>query len=145
MDKISKKLDNSIDELASKAPFEIDDIVLDKAVEKAVEKEVNYSVHRTIERDIHKQVAGIVESEYNRIKDTVLAELVSESSKIDVARVRASVEEAAKKVALKKFDDNLDDILKDYKSNLESVTKIYQSFAEAATPSRERETILKIV
>lgn len=143
--KIGEKLDKSVDELASDVPIEVDDAVVNRAIEKAVAREVNHGVHKTMEAEVHKQVVGFVNSEYSTIKDTVLSEVTEAASKIDVNRVRADVEKAAKEHALKKFDTNLDDIVNNYKSNLENVTKIYRTFADATSPTRDRETILKIV
>ena len=150
MAKISETLDRSIEELAGRTPVDIPNDMVERAVEKAVAYEVKQAVAKTsdsviaeVKRDIHKQVGDAVEGEYSKIKDTVLEELTSAASKIDVKRVRADVERAAKERALEKFDDNLDDILDDYKDNLRNVTKIYKSFADAATPS-SRETVLRI-
>lgn len=150
MAKISEKLDRSIEELAGSTPVDIPNDMVERAVEKAVAYEVKQAVAKTsdsviaeVKRDIHKQVGDAVEGEYSKIKDTVLEELTSAASKIDVKRVRADVERAAKERALEKFDDNLDNILDDYKDNLRNVTKIYKSFADAATLS-SRETVLRI-
>lgn len=143
--KIGKKLDKTIDELADDTPIEVNDIVVNRAVEHAVEKEVVRAVNRTVYSEIHNQVKNVVENEYSTIKNTVLSETVNAAAKIDVNRVKSDVEKAAKEQALKKFDDNLDSIVGDFKSNLENVTKIYKTFADAATPTRDRETILRIV
>ena len=143
--KIAEKLDKSVDELASDIPIEIDGAVVNRAIEKAVTREVNRDVRKTMETEVHKQVVGFVNAEYSNIKDTVLSEVTDAAAKIDVNRVKADVEKAAKEQALKKFNDNLDDIVGNFKSNLENVTKIYRTFADATTPMRDRETILKIV
>ena len=143
MEKIADKLDKSIDELSNDAPIDISDTVVKEAVRKAAEKEVRYTVRKITETETRKQVSAIVDSEYSNIKDAVLTEVTNSAAKIDVNRVRGEVEKAAKAQALKKFDDNLDEIMTDYKNNLSNVTKIYKSFADAAVPS-PKETVLKI-
>lgn len=151
MAKISEKLDCSIDELANNTQVDIPDSMVERAVEKAVSEHVKQAVSRATDRivvdvknDIHKQVSDAVESEYSRIKDTVLKELTDEAAKIDAKRVRSDVERAAKERALEKFDDSLDDILEDYKGNLNNVSRIYKSFADAVTPSNNGGTVLRI-
>ena len=151
MAQISKKLDRSIDELSSQTEIVIPTDMIERAVEKAVAHEVKQivgkatdEVKRSIKQDIHKQVSDAIESEYARIKESVLEELVVEAAKIDTKRVRSDVEKAAKEMALAKFEANLDDILEDYKGQLANVAKIYKSFADAATPSPSSGTVLRI-
>lgn len=154
MAKISEKLDRSIEELASNTPVDIPNDLIERAVEKAVAYEVKQAVSKAtdvaivaVKRDIHKQVVDAVEAEYSNIKGTVLEELVSEASKIDAKRVRADVEKAAKEIALEKFDDNLDDILKKHNDELENVTKIYKAIADTVAPSgrsNDNEVVLRL-
>lgn len=153
MAKISEKLDCSIEELASKTPVDIPDEMIERAVEKAVAAEAKQAVSKatdvaivSVKRDIHKQVSDAVESEYSDIKGAVLEELVAEAAKIDAKRVRSDVEKAATDIALKKFDDNLDDILQKHNSELENVTKIYKAIADAVVPnkSNDNEMVLRI-
>ena len=143
--RIGKKLDKSIDELASDIPVEIDEVVVKRAIERTVKEEVTRTVNNIVKDEVHKQVNDIVANEYSTIKDTVLCKLTESAAKINVDRVKSDVEKAAKERALKKFDDNLDDILGDFKNNLENVSKIYRSFADMASPNSSRETVLKIV
>lgn len=162
MAKISENLDRSIEELASSTPVDIPNDMIERAVEKAVAYEVKQAVSKTTDRviadvkkDIHKQVSDAVESEYSNIKDTVLEELTAEAAKIDVKRVRADVERAAKEHALNKFDDKLDDIVDDFKEkceeylddckdNLGVINKVYKTFADAMTPNNSKGTVLHI-
>lgn len=153
MAKISEKLDRSIEDLASDVPIDIPSSMIERAVEKAVAAEAKQAVGKAtdaaivaVKRDIHKQVVDAVESEYSNIKGTVLEELVTEASKIDAKRVRADVERAAKEIALEKFDDNLDDILKKHNDELENVTKIYKAIADAVAPnkSNDNEVVLRL-
>lgn len=153
MAKISEKLDRSIEDLASNMPIDIPSGMIERAVEKAVAAEAKQAVSKAmdaaivaVKRDIHKQVTDAVESEYSNIKGTVLEELVTEASKIDAKRVRADVERTAKEIALEKFDDNLDDILKKHNDELENVTKIYKAIADAVAPtkSNDNEVVLRL-
>lgn len=153
MAKISENLDRSIDELASRTPVDIPDSMIERAVEKAVSAEVKTAVGKItdaamvdVKRDIHKQVSDAVESEYSNVKDTVLDELVTAASKIDVHRVRTDIEKAAKVKALAKLDDNLDDILSNFNDQLKNTSKIYTSIADAMTGYKAggKETVLRI-
>ena len=153
MAKISEKLDRSIEDLASDVPIDIPNDMIERAVEKAVAAEAKQAVSKAtdaaivaVKRDIHKQVTDAVESEYSNIKETVLEELVTEASKIDAKRVRADVERAATEIALEKFDDNLDDILKKHNDELANVTKIYKAIADTVAPtkSNDNEVVLRL-
>ena len=153
MAKISENLDKSIDELAGKTPVDIPNEMIERAVEKAVAREVKQAVSKAtdaavtaVKRDIHKQVSDAVETEYSDIKETVLEELTAAASKIDIKRVRADVEKAAKEHAIQKFDDNLDDILEGHKREFENVTKIYRTIADAMAPNQNngREMVLRL-
>lgn len=152
MAKISENLERSIDDLASRTPVDIPASMIERATEKAVAAEVKLAVSKAtdaamteIKRDVHKQVSDAVESEYSTLKETVLKELTEEASKIDLKRVRYDVEASAKKMALEKFDDNLDDILKDFNDNLENTSKIYKSIANTLSKTSENSgTVLRI-
>lgn len=162
MAKISENLDRSIEDLASKTPINIPDSMIERAVEKAVAYEVKQAVTKAtditiaeVKRDIHKQVNNAVEIEYSNIRTTVLKEITDEAAKIDVNRVRADVERAAKEHALDKFDDKLDGIVDEFKEKVESyvedckdnlavVNKVYKTFADAMTPNSSKGTVLHI-
>lgn len=153
MTKISEKLDCSIEELAGKTPVDIPESLIEKATEQAVAREVKNVVSKAtdaaladIKRDIHKQVSDAVEGEYSNIKETVLDEITNEAAKIDVKRVRADVEKAAKAHVIEKFDDNLDDILENFNDQLKNTSKIYTSIADSMTKYKSNEggTVLRI-
>lgn len=154
MAQISKNLDRSIEDLASKTPVNISDDMIERAVEKAVNYEVKQAVGKTtdkiivdVKRDIHKQVSDAVEEEYSNIKDRVLEELTAEAAKIDVKRVRADVEKAAKEAALEKFDSSLNDILDNFNNQLNSTSRIYTSIADTMAgykPNNGGGTVLRI-
>lgn len=138
--KVSERLDKGIEELADDMEFDIPEELINKAVEKAVQVEAKKAVERAtnetvmaVKKDVRFEVEQAVDKEYERIKDTVLKELSTSASKIDVSRVRRDIEKAAKEAALEKFDDNLDDILEKFNDSLDNTTKIYSSIREAIT------------
>lgn len=153
MANICQKLDCTIDELAGNTTIDIPDEVIQRAVEKAVTAEVKAAVSKAtdvaileVKRDIHKQVSDAVEAEYSDLKGSVLSELTEEAAKIDVKRVREDVERAAKKMALEKFDSNLDKILEDFSEQLKNTSRICTSIADtmAGYKTPGRETVLRI-
>lgn len=151
MAKISDTLNRSIDDLANRTEIDIPEEMINRAVEKAVAVEAKRAVVKAtdeaikeVKKDIHKQVSDAVESEYTDIKESVLKELTYEAAKIDAKRVRADVEKAATKLALEKFDDNLDDILEKFNDNLDNVSKIHKSIAGAMMKNNEKEMVFRI-
>ena len=153
MSKISEKLDLSIEDLASKTPVDIPESMIERATEKAVALEVKNAVGKAtdvvlkdVKRDIHKQVSDAIESEYSSIKDVVLEEVTDEVAKIDVKRVRADVEKAAKEAVLEKLDDNMDDILENFNDQLKNTSRIYNSIADTMTKYKSNDggTVLRI-
>lgn len=142
LSKVSKRLDKSINDLADGTDIDIPEELVNKAVEKAVQIEAKRAVERAtnetisaMKNDIHTKVQKEVDNEYDSIKDSVLNEITVSASKIDVAKVRRDVEEAAKEIALDKFDDNLDDILEKFNENLDNTSRIYSSIRETLTKS----------
>lgn len=140
MAKISERLDRSINDLADNMEFDIPEKLVDKAIEEAAKNEarraVEIATRETVEQvknDIHTKVQREVDKEYDNIKESVLKEITVSASKIDASKVRKDVEEAAKKTALDKFDDNLDDILEKFNKDLDNTSKIYGSIREALT------------
>lgn len=140
MAKISERLDQSINDLSDNMEFDIPEKLINKAVEKAAKDEAKRAVETAtkeaieqVKKDIHAKIQQEVEKEYDSIKDSVLKEITVSASKIDTNRVRRDVEEAAKKAALDKFDDNLDDILEKFNDNLTNTSKIYSSIRDAIT------------
>ena len=90
-----------------------------------------------LKREIHSQVFTAINNEYDNIKDLVLKEITTEAAKIDVSRVRRDVEKSAEEAALRKFNDNLDDILEKFNENLDSTSRIYSSIRDALTKSSD--------
>lgn len=140
MAKISERLDRSINDLADNVDFDIPEKLVDKAIEEAAKNEARRAVEEAtkevtnqIKNDIHAKVQKEVDKEYDNIKESVLKEITVSASKIDASKVRKDVEEAAKKTALDKFDDNLDDILEKFNKDLDNTSKIYGSIREALT------------
>lgn len=140
MAKISERLDRSINDLADNMEIDIPEKLIDKAIEEAAKNEARRAVEEAtkevanqIKNDIHAKVQKEVDKEYDSIKESVLKEITVSASKIDASKVRKDVEEAAKKTALDKFDDNLDDILEKFNKDLDNTSKIYGSIREALT------------
>lgn len=138
--KVSERLDKGINEVANDMEFDIPEELINKAVERAVAIEAKRAVERAtnesiiaLKKDIHSEVAKEVNREYDDLKGAVLKEITASAAKIDYARVRRDVEEAAKEAALEKFDDNLDDILEKFNENLSNTSKIYSSIRDAIT------------
>lgn len=138
--KVSERLDRSINDIADNMEFDIPEELISKAVDEAVNTEARKAVSRAtnetiseLKRDVRSEVQRAIDKEYDNLKDTVLKEITVQASKIDVGRVRRSVEEAAEQAALDKFDDNLDDILEKFNDNLTNTSKIYSSIRDAIT------------
>ena len=153
MAKISDKLDISIEDLANRTPVDIPDSMIERATEKAVALEVKNAVGKAtdivlkeVKRDIHKQVSDAIESEYSDIKYSVLEQVTNEAAKIDVKRVRADVEKAAKEAVLEKLDTNMDDILENFNDQLKNTSRIYNSIADTMGKYKSSEggTVLRI-
>ena len=153
MAKISDKLDISIEDLANRTPVDIPDSMIERATEKAVALEVKNAVGKAtdivlkeVKRDIHKQVGDAIESEYSDIKYSVLEQVTNEAAKIDVKRVRADVEKAAKEAVLEKLDTNMDDILENFNDQLKNTSRIYNSIADTMGKYKSSEggTVLRI-
>lgn len=151
--KVSERLDKSIDLLADDMEIDISEDLVNKAVEKAVQAEAKRAVElatresiTTLKREIHSQVLTAVNTEYDNLKDSVLEEITTEAAKIDASRVRRDVEKAAKEAAIKKFDDNLDDILEKFNDSLDNTSRIYSSIREAITKSSDsgKEFVVRI-
>lgn len=151
--KVSKRLDKSIDEIASDMEIDIPEKMVNEAVKKAVETEARKTVERVADdaaramrADIRTKVNAAIEAEYESIKENVLKEATTSAAKIDCLRVRRDVEEAAKKEALKKFDDNLDDILEKFNNDLNNTSRIYNSIREtiANTGSIGKEFVVRL-
>lgn len=140
--KVSERLDRSIDSLADDMEIDIPEEMVNKAIEKAVATAAKNAATTAannalteIKTDIRTKVSAAVEHEYDTIKDKVLAETTVAASKINVDRVRKNVEAAAEKMAIEKFEANLDGIAKKFTDNLDNSAKIYNAFQSALNPA----------
>ena len=138
--KVSERLDRSINDIADNMEFDIPEELISKAVDEAVNTEARKAVNRVtnetiseLKRDVRSEVQRAIDKEYDNLKDTVLKEITVQASKIDVSRVRRSVEAAADQAALDQFDDNLDDILEKFNNHLTNTSKLYSSIRDAIT------------
>lgn len=140
--KVSERLDRSIDSLADDMEIDIPEEMVNKAIEKAVATAAKNAATTAannalaeIKTDIRNKVSAAVEHEYDTIKDKVLREATSAASKINVDRVRRNVEAAAEKMALEKFDANLDGILEKFNGDLDNTAKIYSAIQSVLNPT----------
>lgn len=151
VDKMCKKLNTSINEMADETKIDIPERILNSAVEKAVENEVGRSVKRAAEEavcgvknDIHSEVKTSVNAAYSDIKDAVAKEVARQVGAISISDIKEEVIERAKETALEKFEGSLDDILEKFNGDLDNVNKIYGSIAKAITGRATGETFLRI-
>lgn len=151
--KVADRLDKSIDDLSKGTEVDIPKEIIDRAVEKAVTVEAKRVVEKATEealtelkRDIRTNVSTAVDKEYETIKDSVLAQVTKAAGEINVSKVRADVEKAAKAAAMEKFNDNLEDILEKFNDNLDYTHKIYNSIASSMTRGAEpaKEYVFKV-
>ena len=153
MVKISKRLDKSIDSLANDMDINISEELVNKAVDKAVNAAVKSAVDKAtneaiteVRRDIRREVASAVDKEYEALKGSVLNEITVSASKIDMDKVRRDVEHGAERMALEKFDANLEGILKNFNNNLDNAAKVYSIVKSMPSSSvnANREFVVKL-
>lgn len=140
MNQISDRLDHSIDELSKGIDVDIPKDLIDAAVQKAVDEKTAAAVKsatdaatKEVSKDIHRQVNAAIESQYQDLKDIVLAELKKKAANIDETRLKDEIIKEAKKQAEKKLDGSMDDILSKFNSDLDNISKIYRSIASTMT------------
>ena len=153
LSRVSEKLDKAIDDLADRTEIDISDSIINQAVKEAVANAADKAVKKAtddatkeLKHDIHHRVSEAIKDEYDTLNKDVLKKITEESSKIDVNRVRRTIEDAAKKAALEKFDDNLDDILERFNENLNNTSKIYNSISQTLTksPNSGKEYVIRL-
>ena len=153
LSRVSEKLDQAIDDLADRTEIDISESIINQAVKEAVANAADKAVKKAtddatkeLKHDIHHRVSEAIKDEYDTLNKDVLKRITEESSKIDVNRVRRTIEDAAKKAALEKFDDNLDDILERFNENLNNTSKIYTSISQALTksPNSGKEYVIRL-
>ena len=151
IDRIAKNINVSVKELSDRTHVYATDAMVEKAVEKAVERatsravvDAKYRAEKKIEADIHKQVKDAMDGLYSDFKKSVQAEMVKQTSAINMKELKAEVVEKAKEAAIEKFDDNLDDILEKFNSELNNVSKIYNSIADNFSKKRDDSLTLRL-
>jgi DNA-binding cell septation regulator SpoVG len=134
--KVSKRLDTTIDDLANNMNVDISEAIVNEAIEKHVAAETKKAVEKAtsdamyeLKKDIRNNVSEAVNKEYETIKDTVLAKVTEEASKIDVARVQQSC---------------LDAVLKKYNDGMDNVSKIYNTLANTASKLPDKEFTIRL-
>ena len=153
LSRVSEKLDKAIDDLADRTEIDISDSIINQAVKEAVTnaadravEKATYDATKELKHDIRIRVSEAIKDEYDTLSKDILKRITEESSKIDVDRVRRTIEDAAKKAALEKFDDNLDDILERFNENLNNTSKIYNSISQTLTksPNSGKEYVIRL-
>lgn len=142
MQKVSERLDKSVEQLSGSMEIDISDALINEAVDKAVDREVSSGVTsatnkaiKSIESDIHKEVKDAVRAHYDDLKADVSKEMRKQVANIDIQELRKEVVREAKERAAEKFNENLDGILEKFNGELDSVSKIYRSISNSITGS----------
>lgn len=148
--KISERLDTTINDLANRMEIDISDELVNKAVEKAVNAAVKDSITKAtneavaeVRTDIRRKVAEAVNKEYESVKDSVLSEITTSASKIDVAKVQKAVEEKAEKIALEKFNADLGEIVKKFTNDWNTAARVCSMFQNMNGYNPNRDFVVK--
>lgn len=136
--KVMKKVDLTLDEVAKNVDVDISDNVIQAAVDRTVRtvtiERVKKAVDKAVtdvEKDISKQISEAVKEQYNDIRSDVKKELEKQVSELSVESIRNEVISKAKQAAVEKFQNDLDSVLESYNKDLNNVGKIYSSIAES--------------
>lgn len=138
MDRISSKIDATIDKISDDIDVQISDAVINKSIKMAVDKEVDYMVEKAsnkiikeTQEDMRNEIKKVISSMYSDMKESVSKEMYKQVANISIKDLRDEVVEKAKEDAIKKFDDSLDVILENFNHDLHNVSKIYRSIASS--------------
>lgn len=149
--KINERLDATINDLANNMEIDISDELVNKAVEKAVNAAVKDAITKAtndavaeVRTDIRRKVADAVNKEYDSVKDSVLTEITSAASKIDVAKVQKSVEEKAEKLALEKFEVELGGVIKNFCDKWDTAAKVFSAFQNMNGCNSARDFVVRL-
>lgn len=134
--KISKKLDKTIDELSNSDDIEITDEMINKAVFKAADdrsseamKTATKNIVGIIEQAMLTNVREAVESQYDNISEEITEKVSKEINDLDMDKLRRDIERRASDIAARKFDNNLDNLLDKFNCDLDNVSRIYRSIS----------------
>ena len=137
MNKVSRKLDVALDNLAESTIVDVQESMIEEAVQVAVNrathaavKEATKQVVSDIKSDMHRQIKTAVDISYSELKKTISDDMVKQAANIDMRELKDEVTNKAKEKVLEKFDDSLDSILEKYNRDLDNVGKIYRSIAK---------------
>lgn len=140
LDKTTRKLDMTLDEINTKNPVDIQESVVNKAIERAVDREVRLTVTETARRvreDIHaeisKEIKKAIEAEYKKIANEVSEKISEQVAAIDEYALKERVQQKAEDKVMKKLDGCLDGALGMFNNQLGNVNKIYQNIANTIT------------
>lgn len=154
MNDMAKKINLTIDEVASKTPIEVEKAVVDKAASIAVDKAVTAeaksaasNVRIEMYEEIKRQVRNEVTDITSTIKEKVSEEAADQLDHIDKDMI---VKDATKKVASdlmiegrRELNHQLSGVINDLSSNLSAYKQVYDgvkgalNFAKPADTSKE--------
>lgn len=151
IEKIVNKIDTCVEDISTNTDVVIPEFIIKRAVNDAVDREVSKEIKKAankavqeIESDISRKVSDAVNRSYHDINDSVKREVKEKVDEIDILDMKEEVIEEAKKEAIKKFDDGLDEILEKFNGDLKNVSRIYESISNSIASKSEGSTILKI-
>lgn len=136
-----KKIDDGVEKIAGAVgEVDISDTIIEEAVNKSVDKQVKVASAQAIvqvKHEILEEVRKSVKEAYGDTKDAVKKELESQIKDLDMDDIRKSVVNEASEKAQKKFDSDLDDILKKHSDKLDEVVKIYSGIENVLSQNRK--------
>ena len=134
MDRVARKLNVAIDDLADNLDIEVPKGVVKAATEQAINKEVSKVAHEAImdiaddiNVDIRKQVKDAVNVRFDNLSEKVANELSIQVAKIDTDALSAKVVKKAEEKILAKFDTVLDGSVTDFNKKLSVADQMYAS------------------
>lgn len=138
MDDISKKLDVAIDDLSKNVDVDITKAAVSKAVEKAVKdqvgeeiKEVSKKAVSEVKSMFHDEASAAIKDLYPDTKIAVEKKVEELIENLNDTKIQKDIVDAAKIQVAKKFDGQLNDILKDFNGQLGTAVKIYSTIANS--------------
>ena len=118
IEKLTNKIDVCIDDISKNVDVVISEFIIKRAVNDAVDREVSKEIKRSsnkavqeIESDIQRKVSDAINRSYQDINESIKKEVKEKIDRIDILDTKKEVTEEAKKEAIKKVYDELDEIL----------------------------------
>ena len=148
---LAAKIDMTVEELAVKTPVSIKEAMIEKAVRNAVDREVGSTIAiasnqavAAVTGDMKEQVRRAVAAQYSAVEPAVAKEIAAQVERLDIETLKRDVSERAKTAILKKFDGNLDDVLREFKRNLDSVPKVYGAVLGSMAQKQDNSLVIRL-